>query len=51
MWQENPTNLEDMKILIVDDLPENISALALVLESEGFTLDFARRNSLSSRDY
>ncbi len=39
MWQENATSPENMKILIVDDIPKNISALALVLESEGFTLE------------
>lgn len=51
MWQENATSPEHMKILIVDDIPENISALALALESEGFTLDSAITNSLSSRNY
>jgi CheY-like chemotaxis protein len=41
MRQENATSPENMKILIVDDIPENISALALALESEGFTLAMA----------
>ncbi len=41
MWQENAASPENMKILIVDDMPENISALALTLESEGFTLAMA----------
>jgi len=30
-----------MKILIVDDIPENISALAIALESEGFDIETA----------
>lgn len=41
MWQEGTTNPENTKILIVDDIPENVSALALALESEGFTLAMA----------
>jgi CheY-like chemotaxis protein len=41
MRQENATSPENMKILIVDDIPENTSALALALESEGFTLAMA----------
>ena len=41
MWQEKATSSENMKILIVDDIPENVSALALALESEGFTLAMA----------
>jgi CheY-like chemotaxis protein len=41
MRQENATSPENMKILIVDDIPENVSALALALESEGFTLAMA----------
>ena len=32
------TILAGMKILIVDDIPENISALAIALESEGFDI-------------
>jgi len=32
------TILAGMKILIVDDIPENISALAIALESEGFDM-------------
>jgi CheY-like chemotaxis protein len=34
-------SLAGMKILLVDDLPENINALAIALESEGFTLEMA----------
>jgi CheY-like chemotaxis protein len=41
MWQKNDLPPQAMKILIVDDIPENISALALALESEGFTLAMA----------
>lgn len=41
MWQKNALPPQAMKILIVDDIPENISALALALESEGFTLAMA----------
>lgn len=41
MSQENDTSPENMKILIVDDIPENVSALALALESEGFILAMA----------
>jgi len=33
--------LAGMKILLVDDIPENISALALALESEGFDIKTA----------
>ena len=40
-WQNNALAPQAMKILIVDDIPENISALALALESEGFTLAMA----------
>jgi PleD family two-component response regulator len=35
------TILAGMKILIVDDIPENISALAIALESEGFDIKTA----------
>jgi PleD family two-component response regulator len=35
------TILTGMKILIVDDMPENISALAVALESEGFDIKTA----------
>ena len=38
MWCNESTILAGMKILIVDDIPENISALAIALESEGFDI-------------
>jgi len=38
MWCHDLTTLAGMKILIVDDIPENISALAIALESEGFDI-------------
>ena len=38
MWCNETTTLAGMKILIVDDIPENISALAIALESEGFDI-------------
>ena len=38
MWCYDTTILAGMKILIVDDIPENISALAIALESEGFDI-------------
>ena len=38
MWCNDTTILAGMKILIVDDIPENISALAIALESEGFDI-------------
>lgn len=41
MGNDNALNLAGMKILLVDDLPENISALAIALESEGFILEMA----------
>ncbi len=41
MWYTDIAKLAGMKILIVDDIPENISALAIALESEGFDLKTA----------
>ncbi len=41
MWCNDATILAEMKILIVDDIPENISALAIALESEGFDIKTA----------
>jgi PleD family two-component response regulator len=41
MWFNDATILAKMKILIVDDIPENISALAIALESEGFDIKTA----------
>jgi len=42
MWcSDTTTVLAGMKILIVDDIPENISALAIALESEGFDIQTA----------
>lgn len=41
MWCNDNTILAGMKILIVDDIPENISALAIALESEGFEIKTA----------
>jgi PleD family two-component response regulator len=41
MWCNESTILAGMKILIVDDIPENISALAIALESEGFHIKTA----------
>jgi PleD family two-component response regulator len=41
MWCNETTILTGMKILIVDDMPENISALAMALESEGFDIKTA----------
>ena len=41
MWCNDTTILAGMKILIVDDIPENISALAIALESEGFHIKTA----------
>jgi PleD family two-component response regulator len=41
MWFNDSTILAKMKILIVDDIPENISALAIALESEGFDIKTA----------
>ncbi|UCG19943.1 MAG: response regulator, partial [Deltaproteobacteria bacterium] len=41
MWCNDTTILAGMKILIVDDIPENISALAIALESEGFVIKTA----------
>ena len=41
MWCNDSTILAGMKILIVDDIPENISALAIALESEGFDIKTA----------
>jgi PleD family two-component response regulator len=41
MWCNDNTILAGMKILIVDDIPENISALAIALESEGFDIKTA----------
>jgi PleD family two-component response regulator len=41
MWCDDTNILAGMKILIVDDIPENISALAIVLESEGFDIKTA----------
>ena len=41
MWCGDTTILAGMKILIVDDIPENISALAIALESEGFDIKTA----------
>jgi CheY-like chemotaxis protein len=41
MGNGNALNLAGMKILLVDDLSENISALAIALESEGFILEMA----------
>ena len=41
MWCNDATILAGMKILIVDDIPENITALAIALESEGFDIETA----------
>ena len=41
MWCNDATILAGMKILIVDDIPENISALAIALESEGYDIKTA----------
>lgn len=41
MGNGNAMNLGGMKILLVDDLEENISALVIALESEGFILEMA----------
>ena len=41
MWCNDTEILAGMKILIVDDIPENISALAIALESEGFDIKTA----------
>ncbi len=41
MGNGNAMNLAGMKILLVDDLPENINTLAIALESEGFILEMA----------
>ena len=41
MWCNDSEILAGMKILIVDDIPENISALAIALESEGFDIKTA----------
>ena len=41
MWCIDATILAKMKILIVDDIPENITALAIALESEGFDIKTA----------
>ena len=41
MWCNETTTLAGMKVLIVDDIPENISALAIALESEGFDIKTA----------
>jgi len=41
MWCTDNPILAGMKILIVDDIPENISALAIALESEGFDIETA----------
>jgi PleD family two-component response regulator len=41
MWCNDATNLAGMKILIVDDIPENISSLAIALESEGYDIKTA----------
>ncbi len=41
MGNGNAMNLAGMKILLVDDLEENISALVIALESEGFILEMA----------
>jgi PleD family two-component response regulator len=41
MWCDDTTVLAGMKILIVDDIPENISALAIALESQGFDIETA----------
>lgn len=41
MGNANDLSLAEMKILLVDDLPENINALAIALESEGFSLEMA----------
>ena len=41
MWCNDATILAGMKILIVDDIPENITALAIALESEGFDIKTA----------
>ncbi len=38
MENSDALSLTGMKILLVDDLPENLNALAVALESEGFTL-------------
>ena len=38
---DDTTILAGMKILIVDDIPENVSALAIALESEGFVIKTA----------
>ncbi len=41
MGNGNAMNLAGMKILLVDDLPENINTLAIAPESEGFILEMA----------
>ena len=41
MWCDETAMLGGMKILIVDDIPENISALAIALECEGFHINTA----------
>jgi PleD family two-component response regulator len=41
MWCEDTEILAGMKVLIVDDIPENISTLAIALESEGFAIKTA----------
>ena len=41
MWCNDATILAGMKILIVDDIPENITALAIALESEGYDIKTA----------
>jgi PleD family two-component response regulator len=41
MWCNETITLAGMKVLIVDDIPENISALAIALESEGFSIKTA----------
>ena len=41
MWCNETTTLAGMKVLIVDDIPENISTLAIALESEGFDIKTA----------
>jgi len=41
MLCDDTTILAGMKILIVDDIPENISTLAIALEAEGFVIKTA----------